>query len=279
VAGAAWPANGRRGGTAPKHDLGLSAGACDPRVPQVPCSCGGEFIAITSRAAAHPPFMHNPAHSAPAGSLDTQPPETAVASPDRATFEAHLARRHYGGFTLTAAVRPAWQSGVVPAAGYRHDSYLDPGSGDRLPALLAAISSEQLFDTFLQLLEPLGESCDVVVESSHDRRTEPESFTREGIERVLLESLLWDFEDLLLNDGCTGIAVMHPEAPLEVQLDEHKLLVTYSPDRATFEWLLRRQGLTRNDSLRVISQGDHMHTSSSRYHRRFGDLVQRLHAE
>ncbi|MGA1619839.1 MAG: hypothetical protein ACO37F_15170, partial [Pirellulales bacterium] len=118
-----------------------------------------------------------------------------------------------------------------------------------------------------------------VIESSHNHSSEQTAFSREGIERVLLESLLWDFEDLLLNDGCTGIAVLHPESPLEVQLDEHKLLVTYSPDRATFEWVLRRQGLARNDGLQVISQGDHMHTSSGRYSRRFEQLVQRLHAE
>jgi hypothetical protein len=207
------------------------------------------------------------------------PADAAVARPDRATFEAHLARRRYGRFSLTEAIRPAWQSGIVPKAGYRYDTYADAGTGDQLPALVAAVSSEQLFETFLQLLEPLGDTCDVVIESSHDRHSELASFSREGIERVLLESLLWDFEDLLLNDGCTSIAVMHPEAPLEVQLDEHKLLVTYSPDRATFEWVLRRQELPRNDGLQVISQGDHMHTSSGRYSRRFERLVQQLQAE
>ena len=205
--------------------------------------------------------------------------DAAVARPDRATFEAHLARRRYGRFSLTEAIRPAWQSGVIPEAGYRHDTYADASTGDQLPALVAAVSSEQLFETFLQLLEPLGDTCDVVIESSHDREAEVETFSREGIERVLLESLLWDFEDLLLNDGCTGIAVLHPAAPLEVQLDEHKLLVTYSPDRATFEWVLRRQGLKRNDGMQVISQGDHMHTSSGRFCRRFQQLVQRLNAE
>ena len=42
---------------------------------------------------------------------------TAITRPDRATLEAHLARRHYGGFTLTDAVRPGWQLDVVPQAG------------------------------------------------------------------------------------------------------------------------------------------------------------------
>ena len=57
-----------------------------------------------------------------------------LASPDKVTFEAHLARRRYGHFTLTEAIRPAWQLGIVPEAGYRHDSYSDPVSGENLPA-------------------------------------------------------------------------------------------------------------------------------------------------
>jgi len=205
-------------------------------------------------------------------------PEGVIARPDRATLEAHLARRHYGPFTLTDAVRPGWQLDVVPRAGYRHDAYVDPRSGTRLPALIAAISSEQLFDTFLRLLEPLGDSLDVVLETSHEDKTNHEDFTREGIERLVLESVLWDFEELLLDDGCTGIAVMHPELQMEVQLDEHKLLVVYAQQRAPFERILAEQGIERNDRIRFISQAEHLHTSHTRFARRFDEMVNRLGA-
>ena len=87
----------------------------------------------------------------------TPAPEGAIARPDRRTLEAHLARRRYGRFTLTEAVRPSWQLEVVPQAGYRFDSYSDVRTGVRLPALIASVSSEHLFDTFLALLEPLGD--------------------------------------------------------------------------------------------------------------------------
>ena len=87
----------------------------------------------------------------------------SIARPDRTTFEAHLARRRYGHFTLTEAIRPAWQLGIIPEAGYRHDSYKDPITGENLPAIVAAVSSERLFDTFLQLIESLGDACDVVL--------------------------------------------------------------------------------------------------------------------
>ena len=198
---------------------------------------------------------------------------------DRATLDAHLARSHYGAFKLTEAVRPGWQLDVVPRAGYRHDAYADPRTGARLPALIAAVSSEHLFETFLQLLEPLGDTLDVVLETSHESKTGHEDFNREGIERLVLESVLWDFEDLLLDDGCTGIAVMHPELQIEVQLDEHKLLVVYAQQRGPFERILAGQGLERNDRIRFISQAEHLHTSHSRFSRRFDEMVNRLGAE
>ncbi len=204
-------------------------------------------------------------------------PEGAVARPDRRTLEAHLARSRYGRFTLTEAVRPSWQLEVVPQAGYRFDTYTDPRSGTRLPAIIASVSSEHLFDTFLALLEPLGEVCDIVLETSHEApRRET---TREGIERLVLESVLWDFEDLLLNDGCTGIAIMHAEQSIEVQLDEHKLLVVYAADRGPFERVLADRGLVRNDRMRFISQGEHLHTSHTRFARQFDDMAGQLGAE
>lgn len=205
-------------------------------------------------------------------------PEGAIARPDRDTLEAHLARKHYGPFTLTEAVRPGWQLDVVPRAGYRHDAYVDPRSGSRLPALIAAVSSEQLFETFLLLLDPLGDTLDVVLETSHDDQVSQAEFTREGVERLVLESTLWDFEELLIDDGCTGIAVMHPEMQMEVQLDEHKLLVVYAHDRSPFERVLMRQGIDRNDRIRFISQGEHLHTSHTRFARRFEELANRLGA-
>jgi hypothetical protein len=205
-------------------------------------------------------------------SLSAEP----TATPDQAALEAHMARSRYGRFMLTEAVRPGWQLDIVPRAGYRHDAYTDPQSGAKMPALVAAVSAENLFGTFLELLEPLGDELDVVFESSHQDGRSIREFSREGVERLVLESVLWDYEDLLLNDGCTGIAVMHPEQSLEVQLDEHKLLVVYAQARQPFERILRGHGLDRDDRLRFISQGEHMHTSHARHGREFEELVARL---
>jgi hypothetical protein len=126
--------------------------------------------------------------------------------------------------------------------------------------------------------------CDVVLETSHDAKASSADASRSevnrtGIERLVLESVLWDFEDLLLNDGCTGIAIMHPELPLEVQLDEHKLLVIYATNRTPFEHILAEQGLDRNDRMRFISQGEHLHTSHTRFARLFDEMAGQLGAE
>ncbi|MFM8734704.1 MAG: hypothetical protein ACKOC8_05855 [Pirellulales bacterium] len=205
-------------------------------------------------------------------------PQPAAAAPDRAAMEAHLARNRYGRFTLTEAVRPGWNLDVVPQAGFRHDAYVDPRTHARMPAVVAAVSAEDLFQAFLELLEPLGDTCDVVLESSHDADDRHRELTREGVERLVLESMLWEYEDLLLNDGCTSIAVMHPEQSLEVQLDEHKLLVVYAQARPPFERILRDRGVERNDRIRFISQGEHLHTSHARHARQFEELAARLGA-
>lgn len=210
--------------------------------------------------------------------------QTTMQRPDKATLEAHLARQSYGRFTLTDAIRPGWSLEVVPQAGYRFDAYDDPKTGSTLPAIIASVSSERLFETFLQLIEPLGNTLDVVFESSHDtdmneHHKQPREFTRVGVERLVLESTLWDFEDLLLHDGCSSAAVMHPELPIEVQLDEHKLLVVYANDRRPFEQILSRQGLYRNDTMRFISQGEHLHTSNTRFTHRFSELIAILGAD
>ncbi|MFZ4732327.1 MAG: hypothetical protein ACOYK7_07280 [Pirellulales bacterium] len=196
-----------------------------------------------------------------------------------AALEAHLARRRYGRFTLTEAIRPGWPLEVVPRAGYRHDSFVD-SQANRLPALVAAVTSENLFDTFLDLLQPIGDVCDVILETAHDRpRGDHVDLVRHGIERTVLESVLWDFDDVLLDDGCTGIAVMHPQLPLEVQFDAHKLLVVYAPETAPFERILRARGVPADQSIRFLFQAEHVHASHSRLARRFEELANRLAAE
>ena len=75
-----------------------------------------------------------------------------------------------------------------------------------------------------------------MLETSHNRQQRGHvDLYREHIDLPVLKSILWDYEELLLNDGCIGIAVLNPDVPLEVQFDEHKLLIAYGHDLTPFE--------------------------------------------
>src|SRR5205085_7826919 len=121
---------------------------------------------------------------------------------------AHLTADRPGELRLPDAVRPAPGAPDGLREGYRLDTYRGR-AGLRIPALAAAASCERLFDLFLQLLEPLGDVVDVVLETSHasagDRHRD---LRRSHIDAPVLASYLCEHEDLLLNDGCTGVAVI-----------------------------------------------------------------------
>jgi len=192
-------------------------------------------------------------------------------------LEAHLGVVRYGSFVLTDAVRPSYDLTVVPAQGYRHDMYSDEQSRARVPVLMAAASRDSLFETFLDLLDPLGFEVDVVLETSHHRDSRGHvDLYREHIDLPVLKSILYDYEDMLLNDGCTGIAVLNPHVPLEVQFDEHKLLIAYGHDLSEFEAILHERHVNCNDEMKFITEGEHVHSSSDQYSRMFEELTMRL---
>ena len=177
-------------------------------------------------------------------------------------LETHLGVVHYGDFTLTDAVRPSYDLKVVPRQGYRHDTYRDEESKASVPVVMAAVSHEILFDVFMDMLEPLGGVVDVVLETSHNRvKNGHVDLYREHIDMPVLKSILWDYEELLLNDGCTGIAVLNPDVPQEVQFDEHKILIVYSEDLG---------------DIKFITEAEHVHSSSGHYSGQFEELKVRL---
>lgn len=209
-----------------------------------------------------------------------QPSRSSFAQLTETQLEEHLAIARYGSFLLTDAVRPSFNLDVVPSAGYRRDSYKDPDTGVTVPVIMAAESRERLFDLFIELLDPLGEVVDVVLETSHDTDAgRHRDMYREQIDLPILKSTLYDFEDLLLDDGCTGIAVLNPRLPLEVQFDEHKLLVMYGRDLDPFVDVLGDFRLRSSDTLRFITEGEHVHSSSDEMAERFEELAYRLGVE
>ncbi len=192
-------------------------------------------------------------------------------------LEAHMGIARYGDFTLSDAVRPSYNLDVIPKTGFRHEWYVDHESGARIPVLMGSITREKLFDSFLSLLDPLGPCVDVVLETSHDKSGgQHTDLYREQIDLPVLQSILYDYEDLLIDDGCCGISVLNPRTPMEVQLDEHKLLFVYGHNNSDYEQILISHVVRCSENLRFITEAEHVHSSSDEYQQKFDQLCYQL---
>ncbi len=192
-------------------------------------------------------------------------------------LEAHLGVASYGSFSLTDAVRPSYDLQIVPSQGFRRDVYQDEESQARIPVLMAAASKHVIFDLFMDLLDPLGTEVDVVLETSHNHDNGGHAdLYREHIDMPVLKSILWDYEDMLMNDGCTGIAVLNPSVPQEVQFDEHKMLIVYGDPLSSFESILCDRDVYPDQEMKFITEAEHVHSSSEQYAEVFEQLKMRL---
>jgi hypothetical protein len=205
--------------------------------------------------------------------------EAEVFKPKASSFEQatpaelnrHFQKSNYGDFKLTNAVRPAIDLKVKPQQGYRHDVYVDEETGTRVPVIIASASSEILFPLFLDLVRRLGETVDVVLETSHNHDISGHvDLYREQIDTPVLTSIL------LTHDGCTGIAVLNPRIPQEVQFDEHKLLIVYGSPLEGFEHLLESYGVHCQSELHFLTEAEHVHSSTDAFQQQFGILQAEL---
>ncbi len=194
-------------------------------------------------------------------------------------LQTHMGITTYGAFELTDAVRPSYDLQIVPRQGFRHDEYCDETSGESIPVIMASATKRQLFDIFLELLEPLGEVVDVVLETSHQAGPRHEDLYREHIDMPVLKSLLLEYEHLILNDGCTGVAVINPSKRQEVQLDEHKMLVMYGQPLRPFERILIENDVYPDPTIRFITEAEHVHSSSEKFFDQFNVIRTRFGLE
>ncbi|MEM6474290.1 MAG: hypothetical protein AAF802_32450, partial [Planctomycetota bacterium] len=191
-------------------------------------------------------------------------------------LQTHMGIKTYGAFDLTDAIRPSYDLQVIPKQGFRFDEYVDDQSQTRTPVIMAAATRHRILDLFLDLIDPLGPVVDVVLETSHHFAGHHADLYREHIDIPVLKSILFEFEDLLLNDGCTGIAVINPGRKQEVQLDEHKLMIIYGRPLDRFEKILIDGDVYPDDSIKFITEAEHVHSSSEAYYDQFNQLKNRL---
>lgn len=132
----------------------------------------------------------------------------------------------------------------------------------------------------MDLLEPLENEVDVVLETSHAQKEGDDGahkdLRREAIDLPILHSTLFDYEDLLVNDGCTGIAVLNPHAREEVQWDEHKILIIYATAREKYEKILAAHGIPHTQDMTFITEGEHVHATGEEHRKQFHQLCAKL---
>lgn len=189
---------------------------------------------------------------------------------------ASFQQAQYGTFRLTDAIRPSPRHPIIPQEGYRLETFRDEEQGLTIPVLAASVSREKLFDCFLDLIGQLDDVVDVILETSHDGTDNHRDLSREEIDLPVLQSHLFEYEDLLLNDGCTGIAVLCCSQPIEIQFDEHKLLYVYAEDPEPFKEVMQEYGICLKDDLQLITEGEHLHNSAPHHLDQFEQMCFRL---
>lgn len=166
-------------------------------------------------------------------------------------IDAHVAIAKYGDFVFSDGVRPA--PGFVAQEGYKIQLF------DGRPALFAALSQEKIFDSFRTMLDVLDDEVMIFVRDSHE---EEEGQWRYHIDKSVMESVLIDFENLIVNNGFLSIAISDPDESSQLQLDEHKLICFYTKKASKLqkaETVMQSMGISRYDGLRTVIDGEHIH--------------------
>lgn len=204
--------------------------------------------------------------------------ETQFSKMSREELERHMRKGSYDGFDLCDAIRPSPNLDVIPREGFRRERYIEPVSdgGKSVPVIVASASKERLFSLFLDLTRVLGEDIVLALESFHQFHTEGMSDTYyvEDLDPVVLRSRLCDFEQLIMDDGETGIAVLDDQ-PIEIQLDDHKLIIIYNWHFAEEEIMatLREYGIQEDPEMKFLHEAEHCHSGSPELAERFNQLL------
>ena len=213
---------------------------------------------------------------------ETASPKSSFADRTPTEMKNHFMRDKYGNFWLPDAIRPSFDLQIIPKEGFRREINQDETTEENMPMLRGAVSRERLMDVFLEMLDLLGETANVILETSHaELRNEKnfQYFFREEIDIPVLKSILWDYEDFLISDGCSGIAVFHGETIQEIHLDEHKLLLIYAENTSDYEQIFIRNDIFPDASFPVITDAEHVHVTQSAFMERFLALTYDLKME
>lgn len=198
------------------------------------------------------------------------------------------------GFELTDAVCPINETDL--RVGFQRAIYFDKEFG-RIQVVVISQTKELLFGLFTDLIEELLrvrriKKCGVnaVFESRHipDKKTGGKKYFASGtskyyrnyisreIDPITFLSMLYDFEELLTNDGFTGISLTSDPAFSELRFDVHKIILFFSKHQRLIEKIasfLHRSGVPQFEEISTVAENPHIHIGDSGFNGRFRQLV------
>ena len=191
-------------------------------------------------------------------------------------LEAHLNIARYGNFVLTDAVRPSYDLQVVPQSGYRHDVYQNADTGIKIPVLMGAVSKESVLDLFFELLDPLGNEVDMVLETSHERNSGHQDL-------VSREHRLAGAQEhaLRLRGPAAQRRLLGHRRPQSADSVRGAVRRAQALDHVRQEPQGVREGLPElfrrcDEEIKFITEAEHVHSSSEEYFEQFQQLRYRL---
>ncbi len=131
-------------------------------------------------------------------------------------------------------------------------------------AQVSVLRLERLVRAALHALPPLCHAVLEVRRSDEELDKDPDGPTVDRwvsdlVARSEIVAVFERYRFALLHDGMAGFGAYDPESPLEVFLDDHKLLSLYAPTMEPFEQLLGAHRVPYVKDLRTLLDFDHEH--------------------
>ena len=158
----------------------------------------------------------------------------------------------------------------------RIDTYRDAKSKLRGPRPARLPSRrERCFEIFLDLLDPLGEVVDEVLETSHDSTTgnQHRDLFREAMDSAAIAATSRNCSSMT----AAPASLDGPPSPRWKSSSTNKLLVIYAAMLTILGPRPARYRVVRDDEApKLITEGEHLHSTDERYRREFDQLCYRL---
>ena len=180
------------------------------------------------------------------------------------------------GFVLTKAVCPLDDSAVLQV-GYKKDYY-----EDQIPVLIISQSAESLFALFADIVAHffgiVFDNCmvDFVIERSYSKDCANAQFRADKKDFLTALSLIYEFEDILVDDGCVRICYVSDKFGFEIQLTEHKLIHVYSVRNKNIRKVrefLRERNIPEISDMKLVTDFSHVHESFDALKEKFDRFV------